>query len=51
MNNKSYKNIKTSSPELNEIRSKTRALLKKYYSLDFDDKEKKLSILERCLIQ
>lgn len=47
MNNKSYQNIKTSSPELNEIRSKTRALLKKYYSLDFDDKEKKRSILEQ----
>lgn len=47
MRNKTYKQIKTSSPELNEMRSKTRVLLKEYHSLDFDDKEKKRSVLEQ----
>ena len=46
---KEYKYIQTLSPELAAMRTKARSLLKKYSSLDFDDKKNKLSTLETLL--
>ena len=44
---KEYKYIKTLFPEISEMLTKSRALLKEYDSLDFDDTKRKRSVLEQ----